>query len=124
MNNNRVEEFIFNTSIESLSEEWFKKWTESHCKPKEQLDEENLAAEQEAARILSERLGSIEITTKPIIFDLKEFSSRKAFATAMFVAANHFIDMDDVMVRYAKPENKTTKEVSVQFHILKEEKKK
>lgn len=125
MNDNRVEEFLFHPSIDTLSEEWFKKWTETHCKPREQLDEERLIAEQEAARILSEKLGSSEITFEPIVFDLNEFSSARAFATAMFVAANHYKDnTEDIVIRYAKPENKATKEVSIQFHILKEKKKK
>lgn len=105
--------------MEYLMDEWISSWARKHCKSKEELIKGKNEADAEAAKILSSKLGGVDITVDPIVFDLKEFSTTKAFATAMFVAAHHYADTDDIIVRYTKPENKETHEVSIQFHILK-----
>lgn len=105
--------------MEYLTDSWLREWARTHCKSKEELIKEKNEADAEAAKILSSKLGGVDITVDPIIFDLKEFSSTKAFAIAMFIAGNHYADTDDIIVRYTKPENKETHEVSIQFHILK-----
>ena len=102
-----------------LIDDWLREWVRKYCKSKEELIKEKNEADAEAAKILSSKLGGVDITVDPIVFDLKEFSSTKAFATAMLIAGNHYADTDDIIVRYTKPENKETHEVSIQFHILK-----
>ncbi len=105
--------------MEYLTDEWISSWARKHCKSREELTKEKNEADAEAAKILSSKLGGVDITVDPIVFDLKEFSTTKAFATAMFVAAHHYADTDDIIVRYTKPENKETHELSIQFQILK-----
>ena len=104
--------------MEYLTDDWFREWARTHCETKEELEEERIAAEKEATKILLNKIDGVEITTEPIIFDAKEFSSFRAFASAMFIAGKHYADTDDIIVRYTKP-NKETHEVSIQFHILK-----
>ena len=105
--------------MEYLTDDWLREWARTHCKTKEELEKEIIAAEKEATSIFLNKIDGVEITTEPIIFDAKEFSSTRAFARAMFMAAKHYADTDDIIVRYTKPENKETHEVSIQFHILK-----
>ena len=105
--------------MEYLTDDWLIDWARTHCKTKEELEKEIIAAEKEATNIFLSKIDGIEITTEPIIFDAKEFSSSRAFASAMFIAGKHYADTDDIIVRYTKPENKKTNEVSFQFHILK-----
>ena len=93
-------------------------WAKKNCKSKEQLDAENAAALENANKILS-KLDGVEITVDPIIFDEKEFESAHAFAMAMFIASKRYADTDDIIVRHAKPEDKKTHEIYVQFHVLK-----
>lgn len=109
--------------MDILNIDYLINWAKSHCKSKEELDDENAIAITEASFVLSDKLNGIEITTEPIVFDSSEFSSLKAFSAAMFMAADRFKDVDDIVVRYAKPENKATNEVSFQFHILKSKSK-
>lgn len=105
--------------MEYLTDDWLREWARTHCETKEELEKERIAAEKEATNIFLNKIDGVEITTEPIIFDAKEFSSFKAFAIAMFIAEKHYADTDDIIVRYTKPENKETHEVSIQFHILK-----
>ena len=105
--------------MEYLTDDWLREWARIHCETKEELEKEIIAAEKEATNIFLNKIDGVEITTEPIIFDAKEFSSFRAFATAMFIAGKHYADTDDIIVRYTKPENKETHEVSIQFHILK-----
>ena len=105
--------------MEYLTDDWFREWAKTHCKTKEELEKERIATEKEASNIFLNKIDGVEITTEPIIFDAKEFSSSKAFASAMLIAGKHYADTDDIIVRYTKPENKETHEVSIQFHILK-----
>jgi len=101
-----------------LTNEWLIDWAKRNCKSKEQLDYENAVALENANKVLS-KLDVVEITVDPIIFDVKEFESAHAFAIAMSIASKRYTDTDDIIVRYTKPENKETHEVSIQFHILK-----
>lgn len=105
--------------MEYLTDDWLREWARTHCETKEELEKERIAAEKEATNIFLNKIDGVEITTEPIIFDAKEFSSFKAFAIAIFIAGKHYADTDDIIVRYTKPENKETREVSIQFHILK-----
>jgi len=102
-----------------LTDDWLREWARTHCKTKEELEKEKIAAEKETANIFLNKIDGVEITTEPIIFDSKEFSTDRAFAATMLIAGKHYADTDDIIVRYAKPENKETHEVSIQFHILK-----
>lgn len=104
--------------MEYLTDDWLREWARTHCKTKEELDAENAVALENANKVLS-KLDGVEITVDPIIFDVKEFSSFRAFASAMFIAGKHYANTDDIIVRYTKPENKETHEVSIQFHVLK-----
>lgn len=105
--------------MEYLTDEWISSWARKHCKSKEELIKEKNEADAETAKILSSKLGGVDITVDPIVFDLKEFSSTKAFAIAMLIAGNHYADTDDIIVRYTKPEDKETHEIYIQFHVLK-----
>lgn len=105
--------------MEYLTDDWLREWAKTHCKTKEDLEKERIATEKEATNIFLNKIDGVEITTEPIIFDAKEFSSSRAFASAIFIAGKHYADTDDIIVRYTKPENKETHEVSIQFHILK-----
>jgi len=105
--------------MEYLTDDWLREWARTHCNTKEELEKERIAAEKEATNIFLNKIDGVEITTEPIIFDAKEFSSSRAFASAIFMAGKHYADTDDIIVRYTKPENKETHEVSIQFHILK-----
>ena len=105
--------------MEYLIDDWLREWARTHCKTKEELEKERIATEKEATNIFMNKIDGVEITTEPIIFDAKEFSSSRAFASAIFMAGKHYADTDDIIVRYTKPENKETHEVSIQFHILK-----
>ena len=101
-----------------LTDEWLINWAKKNCKPKEQLDAENAVALENANKVLS-KLDGVEITIDPIIFDVREFESAHAFAKAMFIANKRYVDTDDIIVRYTKPEDKETHEIYIQFHILK-----
>lgn len=105
--------------MEYLTDDWLREWARTHCKTKEELEKERIASEKEATNIFLNKIDGVEITTEPIIFNAKEFSSSRAFANAMFIAGKHYADTDDIIVRYTKPENKETHEVFIQFHILK-----
>jgi hypothetical protein len=105
--------------MEYLIDDWLREWARTHCKTKEELEKERIAIEKEATNIFMNKIDGVEITTEPIIFDAKEFSSSRAFASAIFMSGKHYADTDDIIVRYTKPENKETHEVSIQFHILK-----
>ena len=105
--------------MEYLTTEWLREWASKHCKSKEEIDKENIEANAEAEVMLSKNLWGKEITTEPIIFDCNEFTSSKAFARAMTIASKHYAESEDIIVRYAKPEDKDTHEIHVQFHILK-----
>lgn len=59
-----------------------------------------------------------EITVEPLIFDAKQFANIHEFAKAMFTAGEKYVNTEDIIVRYAKPINKETNEVAIQFHIL------
>lgn len=101
-----------------LTDEWLIDWAKKNCKPKEQLDAENAVALENANKVLS-KLDGVEITIDPIIFDVREFESAHAFAKAMFITNKRYVDTDDIIVRYTKPEDKETHEIYIQFHILK-----
>lgn len=101
-----------------LTDEWLIDWVKRNCKSKEQLDAENAVALENANKVLS-KLDGVEITVEPIIFDVKEFESAHAFAVAMSIANKRYVDTDDILVRYTKPEDKETHEIYIQFHILK-----
>lgn len=105
--------------MEYLTDDWLREWAKTHCKTKEDLEKERIATEKEATNIFLNKIDGVEITTEPIIFDAKEFSSSRAFASAIFIAGKHYADTDDIIVRYTKPENKETHEASIQLHILK-----
>jgi hypothetical protein len=109
--------------MEELTDEWIiSYWTQRNCKSKEELKAEEMAALENANRVLS-LLNLAEISVTPIIFDEREFDSTHAFALAMDIVGKRYADVDDIVVRYAKPENKETNEVYAQFHVLKIEKK-
>ena len=105
--------------MEYLSDKWLCKWATENCKSKEELDALKKAAETEALKVISDKLDNVEITVEPIVFDASEFSNAMAFSKAMFICGERYSETDDVLVRYTKPENKETHEVSVQFHVLK-----
>ena len=105
--------------MEYLTDDWLREWARTHCKTKEELEKERIAVVKEATNIFLNKIDGVDITTEPIIFDSKEFSTDRVFAAAMFIAGKHYADTDDIIVRYTKPENKETHEVSIQFHILK-----
>ena len=104
--------------MEYLTTEWLIDWAKRNCKSKEQLDAEKAVALENANKVLS-KLDGVEITVDPIIFDVKEFESAHAFALAMEIASKRYVDTDDILVRYTKPEDKETHEIYIQFHILK-----
>lgn len=104
--------------MEYLTTEWLIDWAKRNCKSKEQLDAEKAVALENANKVLS-KLDGVEITVDPIIFDIKEFESAHAFALAMEIASKRYVDTDDILVRYTKPEDKETHEIYIQFHILK-----
>ena len=100
-----------------------KQYTDKYCRSKQELDKEIMQGIAEASEALS-RLDGIEITTEPIIFNCRQFKTPTGFSTALFMAAEKYKgNADNIIVRYAKPENKKTGDVYVQFHILKEIKK-
>jgi hypothetical protein len=101
-----------------LTDEWLIDWVKKNCKSKEQLDAEKAVVTENANKVLS-KLDSVEITIDPIIFDVREFESEYAFTLAMEIASKRYVDTDDIIVRYTKPENKETHEVTIQFHVLK-----
>ena len=102
----------------NLTTEWLIDWSKRNCKSKEQLDAENAVALENANKVLS-KLDGVEITVEPIIFDVKEFVSAHAFALAMEIASKRYVDTDDILVRYTKPEDKETHDIYIQFHVLK-----
>ena len=108
---------------EYLTNGWLIDWAKRFCKTKEELEKERLDADKEASNVLSEKLASVEITEVPIVFDEREFSTPLAFATAMFVAANHYKDDEEVIVRYSKPEDKKKNVVYIRFEVLLKPKK-
>lgn len=110
--------FAKKINMNYLTDEWLIDWAKKNCKPKEQLDAENAVALENANKVLS-KLDGVEITIDPIIFDVREFESAHAFAKAMFIANKRYVDTDDIIVRYTKPEDKETHEIYIQFHILK-----
>lgn len=61
----------------------------------------------------------MHFTTEPTIFYESSFSSSKVFAEVMFACGKLFKDSDNIVVRYAKTIDKETKEVKVNFQILK-----
>ena len=100
-----------------------KQYTDKYCRSKLELDKEIMQGMAEASEALS-RIDGIDITTQPITFDCRDFNTPTGFSCALFMAAERFKgNEDDIVVRYAKPENKKTGNVYVQFHILKEVKK-
>lgn len=104
--------------MDYLTDEWLIDWAKRNCKSKEQLDTEKAVALENANKVLS-KLDGVEITVDPIIFDIKEFESAHAFAVAMSIASKRYVDTDDIIVRYTKPEDKETHEIYIQFHVLK-----
>ena len=104
--------------MDYLTDEWLIDWAKRNCKSKEQLDTEKAVALENANKVLS-KLDGVEITVDPIIFDIKEFESAHAFAVAMSIASKRYVDTEDIIVRYTKPEDKETHEIYIQFHVLK-----
>lgn len=104
--------------MEYLTTEWLIDWANKNCKSKEEIESKKVEALLEARKVL-DRLGSVEITVEPIVFDAREFSSSLAFSMALLIASERYKDTDDIVVRYTKPENKETHEIYIQFHILK-----
>lgn len=105
--------------MEYLTTEWLVDWANKYCKTKEEIESKENDALLEAHKILDDKLNGVEITVEPIIFDSKNFSSSLAFSMALFIAAKRYDNTDDILVRYTKPKNDETKEISIQFHILK-----
>ena len=98
--------------------EWWKKWIAEHCKPREVVEKEIKEATEEANNHL-QILDKVEVTTEPITFYASEFKSERGFVTAMSIASKRFKDSNDVVVRYAKPEDKENGEIKCCFQILK-----
>ena len=104
--------------MEYLTTEWLIDWANKNCKSKEEIESKRVEALLEAYGAL-DRLNGVDITVEPIVFDVRGFSSPLAFSMALFMAAERYRDTDDILVRYTKPKNDETHEVSIQFHILK-----
>lgn len=102
-----------------MTKEYIFQWILTHCKTKEVLDTLRNRAEKNANDILFSKLEHNEITATPLVFDSTEFESLQAFGIAMFKASDMYMNSEDIMVRYSKPENKETKEINIQFSILK-----
>lgn len=74
---------------------------------------------------LKEAMGVFEgvkkqdLSVNPVIVYAKDFKSENGFAYAMNLCGKYFKDVDDVIVRYVKPENKETGEILVNFQVLK-----
>lgn len=105
--------------MEYLTTEWLIDWVNKNCESKEDVESKKNKALWEAYKVLDDKLKGVEITVEPIVFDAKDFSSSLSFSMALFIASASYKDTDDILVRYTKPKNDETKEVSIQFHILK-----
>jgi len=101
-----------------LATEWLIDWARKNCKSKEEVESNEYEALCEANSVL-DKLNGIEITTEPIVFDSRDFSSPLAFSMALLIASKRYADTDDIVVRYTKPKNEDTKEISIQFRVLK-----
>lgn len=60
-----------------------------------------------------------DLSIVPVIVYARDFKTERGFAYCMDMCGKYFKDSDDVIVRYAKPEDKETGEVSVNFQVLK-----
>lgn len=110
--------------MKHLSEEWLIAWANNHCKTKDEVEKDNVSSEVESANMVSEKISNVEITENGVLFDSKDFSTLKSFSFALGLVSKHYANNEDgVIVRYAKPEDKETKEVRIQFQVLKEGKK-
>lgn len=94
-----------------------------YCKSDDELKAINEVAEEEAKIVLGD-LNKLEVTAEPITFYSRDFATIAGFPKAMFKAGDFFADTDDVIVRYAKPEDKETHEVFPCFQIFKSKGKK
>lgn len=104
--------------MDYLSTEWLIEWARAHCKTADELGAMDEVAAEEVKIVLGD-LSKLEVTTEPITFYASDFATIKGFTKALFTAAEFFADSDDIVVRYAKPEDKETKEIITCFQILK-----
>ncbi len=104
--------------MEYLTTEWLIEWARTHCMSDEELDVRNKAALEEA-NIVMDKIKETEITVEPITFKASSFTSARAFSKTMLLAAEYFKGNNSIVVRYSKPENKESGEVTVCFQILK-----
>lgn len=112
--------------MEYLTVDWLRQWAESHCADNPTKEEREKIVEEarfEAEKALA-KLQKMEITFEPIIFDKRDFPNDLSFALAMDMVGNRFKDVEEIVVRYAKPESKDKKTIYFQFHIVKEKVKK
>lgn len=101
-----------------LSEQLVKDWALTHCKSKEAIEKELNDAKEETKSII-EYIEEIGVSSEPITFYAKDFKGERSFAYALFNVAAYYKNSNDVIVRYAKPENKETKEILTCFQVLK-----
>ena len=104
--------------MEYLTTEWLIEWARTHCMSDEELDFKNKTALEEA-NIVMGKIKETEITVEPITFKASSFTSARAFSKTMLLAAEYFKGNNSIVVRYSKPENKESGEVTVCFQILK-----
>ena len=64
------------------------------------------------------KLDLTEIDTNPITFNLTDFESELDFVMSMFLAGRHFVNENDIVVRYSKPYSSDKNDVSYCFQIF------